>query len=105
MKTTLGIDIKISNFELLWNGIDRIEENDISQKQKIEEVGEQENANWGLIYQKDERYEESEWRRIEIDGRVLTKDGRPKDISLLLEMKRKYVQESFIDFEADNAQS
>lgn len=104
LEATFGIDIKITDFERLDKRIDRIEEQGEQQKQAMEEAGRQEEPNWGLIYQKEERYEESEWSRVEIDGRVQTKDGRQIDVSLLLDMKRKYVQESSIDFRAGNAQ-
>ena len=105
MKATYGIDFEISDFERLEENIQEIRKNGQERKEAVERAENREqDPGWGLIYQKEETYSESEMTRVSIGGNVMTKDGKEISVNLLLEMSRSYERTVSVDFRAGNAQ-
>lgn len=54
----------------------------------------------GVVYQRQERYQEQETMRFQAVGVVRTEDGREIEFSVAMNMSREFVQESNLDLQA-----
>lgn len=60
-------------------------------------------ANWGMEYERHERYEETEQMNFSARGVVLTQDGQQIDFALEMNASRQYIEENHIEVRAGNA--
>lgn len=73
-------------------------------EEQTRERTEENQPNWGLEYNRYERYEEQESLSFQAEGTVKTADGESISFDVSLNMERKFVQESSTEIRAGNAE-